>query len=189
MQARDEPDFQLSQLSYSLGYEWMTTNQEIITSLYSYTSLVMVVIAILFFYKEVLHPFLISFFYNPYEPDGKDMNINFSSVINRYEVHGYIPQLTNESGFTYPLLACDISNVSESLIGWKDPFHSNNYDYHNLSTDANDIINMNGGYKQQTDSTTENENVVLPSSCCCCFSQVRHWPIDTKARSNVVVEK
>ena len=93
------------------------------------------------------------------------MGISFSSVMERCEVHGYIPQLRGEAGFSYPLLACDISQVDPKLIGWKDPFHD--YDYHNLASDARDIV----GYY----NCRQKQNVA--------FSQVRHWPVQVRSAS------
>lgn len=51
-------------------------------------------------------------------------------------MQGYIPQ-SREPDFAHPLLACDIDDVDEELIGWKDQF---GFDPHNLVNDAYAII-------------------------------------------------
>jgi hypothetical protein len=89
------------------------------------------------------------------QPDGKDQGIDFSSVIQRNEVHGYIPQL-RENGFAYPLIACELTGVDKALIGWKDPFRDDDgFAAHNLVEDARTIAG---------ESFTETS-----------FSRVRQW--------------
>ena len=50
-----------------VGSEWMTQSQAIITSLFSWTALVMVTVAAVVFVKEILFPFVGSFFTSNYE--------------------------------------------------------------------------------------------------------------------------
>jgi len=54
-------------------------------------------------------------------------------------MQGYVPQ-TRDPEFVYPLLACDLQDVDEDLIGWKDPVRG--FDPHNL---VNDAYNIMGG--------------------------------------------
>lgn len=53
------------------------------------------------------------------------------------EVNAYIPEV-RENGFVYPLLACDISNIDQNLMAWKDK--SRGYAYHNLMDDFYQVI-------------------------------------------------
>lgn len=101
------------------GQTWMTSSQEVLVSLYVWTSLVFIGVAVLSLARFSLVSFVTSFFGSIYEPDGKDQMISFSSVKHRQEVEGYIPQLP--SGFSRPLIACNSSAIDEDLLPWKAP--------------------------------------------------------------------
>lgn len=49
------------------------------------------------------------------------------------EIYAYIPQV-RVKGFSFPMLACDISAIDENLIGWRDELGG--YDVHNLIHDV-----------------------------------------------------
>lgn len=136
------------------GMEWMSSSQATIVSLYGWTSLVVIVVAMLTFFRNVVYPFTKSIFVSTYEPDGVDQGIDFSKVTHRHEIHGYIPQIRDKE-FIYPLLTCELDNVDEDLIGWVDP--ARGFDAHNLVNDAYRII---GGKPLQP-----------------TFSIVWHWPV------------
>lgn len=87
------------------------------------------------------------------QPDGKDQEIDFSSIVHHQEVQGYVPQ-QKEPGFDRPLLFCDIDDIDKHLVGWKDEFEG--FDVHNLVNDAKEII---GGEPQHP-----------------VFSRIQHWP-------------
>lgn len=57
-------------------------------------------------------------------------------MVHLDEVHGYVPQV-RENGFVYPLLACDISNIDENLLDWKDKVRG--YGHHSLMNDLHSI--------------------------------------------------
>jgi len=63
------------------------------------------------------------------KPAGEDQKIDFSNVA---EISAYIPQIRIRA-FPYPLLACDIDDMPDTLIGWTDTH--NTYDIHNLIYD------------------------------------------------------
>lgn len=48
------------------------------------------------------------------------------------EISAYVPQIRIRA-FPYPLLACDIDDIPDTLIGWSDT--NGNYDVHNLIYD------------------------------------------------------
>jgi len=66
-----------------------------------------------------------------------DQGIDFSDVKHLHEMHAYVPQI-REATFSYPLLACDLQDFDEELIGWKDPFRG--HAAHNLANDAYSIM-------------------------------------------------
>lgn len=63
------------------------------------------------------------------QPAGEDQKIDFSNVV---EISAYVPQIRIRF-FPYPLLACDIDDIPETLIGWSDTH--NDHDIHNLIYD------------------------------------------------------
>mmetsp|Transcript_37390 Transcript_37390/g.112020 ORF Transcript_37390/g.112020 Transcript_37390/m.112020 type:complete len:983 (-) Transcript_37390:2665-5613(-) len=119
------------------GEEWMTSSQETLTSLYSWTGLAVLVYATLAFLRKMVLPAIAGLFRSTYTPDGRDQNLKFTDVKHRQEVHGYVPQ-NHEPGFSHPLLACDLRGVDEDLIGWRD--HQHGYSFHNLYDDACAIL-------------------------------------------------
>ncbi|CAB9508020.1 protease [Seminavis robusta] len=120
------------------GMKWMSESQETITALYGWTSVVVLLIGVVFFARHTIIPAIRSIYESTYEPDGMDQGIDFSSVKDREELHGYIPQV-RVPGFVFPLLACDITSVHDDLIGWKDP--KNGFVPHNLVQDVERITN------------------------------------------------
>ena len=138
--------------------EWMSESQSILVSLYSYTAILMVLMALYFGISQLLIPAVESVFRSSYEPDGEDQGIDFSAVKTRTEVMGYIPQV-KERGFSHPLLACDLTGIDEDLIGWKDHFHG--FERHNLVNDVRDILEGQ-----------------VPSQPI--FSIVKHWDSDSR---------
>ena len=117
--------------------KWMTDDQEIITALYGWTAIIVLVTSVGTFMKKTLGSYIQSFMYNTYEPEGEDQNIPFRKVKHLFQVRGYIPQ-RKEPGFSHPLLTCDMTGVDEDLIGWRDNFRG--YEYHSLFNDANHIL-------------------------------------------------
>lgn len=116
--------------------KWMTSSQEILVSLYCYLTVAVVFGGTIAFLNQALLPVLKSIFQSAYEPDGEDQGINFRTVQHRQEVHGYIPQV-RDNAFPRPLLACDISQLSLDLIGWKG---EGGYAAHSLFEDAKSIL-------------------------------------------------
>jgi len=113
--------------------KWMTNDQELLTALYGWTAIIVIVSAIITLTKRTLWIYVQSLFTSTYEPDGEDQLIPFREVKHMFQVRGYIPQ-RKDPEFTHPLITCDIAGIDEDLIGWKDNFRG--YDYHNLFVDA-----------------------------------------------------
>ena len=110
---------------------WMgSETSESLVALYSWTSLVYVIvfIGVLFGGSSVL--FFKSFFQGTYQADGQNQRVDFSSLP---EKAAYVPQikLINRP---FPYLACNIDQLDQDLVGWNDP--SRSYDYYNLIFDV-----------------------------------------------------
>lgn len=64
------------------------------------------------------------------QPSGEDQKIDFSNLA---EISVYVPFVRIRT-FPYPLLACDIDDIPQTLIGWNDK--DNSYDVHNMIFDV-----------------------------------------------------
>jgi hypothetical protein len=62
---------------------------------------------------------------------------DFSSVKHLQEMHGYIPQI-RDPDLLHPLLACELLDIDEDLVGWNDPVRG--FHPHNLVNDAYQIM-------------------------------------------------
>lgn len=132
--------------------EWMNSDQEKITSIYDgVAALIIIICIIMVFNRAVITPIL-RFFWASYKPVGRTNSTKFSEVI---EIYGYIPQARIYRR-PFPLLLCDISNVSPDHLGWTDPFRGT--DHHNVINDIPGLLNK-----------TSDDGSPL-------FSIVKEWP-------------
>lgn len=121
------------------------------------------------------------------QPSGEDQKIDFSNVP---EISAYIPQIRNRN-FPWPLLACDIDGVPDTLIGWTDSHNS--YDVHNLIYDvpyegskrkrSPTVPDKNEGTAtvsehddEGDDSASKNKNVTSPDGTGTA-TDIPKWPI------------
>ncbi|KAL3924069.1 MAG: hypothetical protein SGILL_001273 [Bacillariaceae sp.] len=128
------------------GQHWMSDSQEIVTSMYAWTSVAMICLGVAAFWRNMVMPCIQGIFHSTYEPDGMDQGIDFTITKDRPEMHGYVPQVEAKE-FTYPLLAADISGVDDDLIGWSDSRQG--YDMNNM---VHDIPHIIGGDDQSITS-------------------------------------
>ena len=133
------------------GEEWMTVDQELITDIFGWTSVgVLVIIFLSFFYRS--YTSFMNMFRGSYEACGDDMGINFSEVPT---ISTYIPEVQSPV-ISYPLLACHIDRIDKELLEWTDPDRP--HTFYDLTKDADVLL-------RGTDVSTK---VV--------FSQIAHWP-------------
>eukprot|EP00804_Cyclotella_cryptica_P030223 CCRYP_017102-RC/>CCRYP_017102-RC protein AED:0.04 eAED:0.04 QI:2568/1/1/1/0.5/0.4/5/945/205 len=113
------------------GEEWMSNEQKLLTSLYGWSSFVLVLCTLLWITSISVRTFI---YRANYEACGKDQGIPFSDVA---AISSYIPEV--RSGiFSYPLLAVDTDHVDEELYEWKDP--DKPHSYYDLTRDARQIL-------------------------------------------------
>mmetsp|Transcript_27370 Transcript_27370/g.65782 ORF Transcript_27370/g.65782 Transcript_27370/m.65782 type:complete len:1071 (-) Transcript_27370:1369-4581(-) len=134
------------------GDEWMTKEQELLTSFYGWTSFVLVVAVLLWIIRISIRAI---FYRKNYESCGEDQGIPFSDVPS---ISSYVPEVKSEL-FSYPLLAVDTDGIDEELYEWKDP--DKPYSYYDLTRDARQILN---------DSKIPDDGIKSH------FSTVKHWP-------------
>jgi len=135
--------------------QWMTKDQELITDIFGYTSIIIIVALLL----EYIF-FAMKSFYNAYKgiPDfhGQYFDISFSDVRSR---SAYIPQVKSTK-FPYPLIATDINDIDHELFEWTDPDRP--YEFYSIYDDAMKIL-----YGDNKDGKTLTHR---------CFSKVYYWP-------------
>lgn len=142
------------------GDEWMTSEQELLTRIYGWSSFVLVVMASLWIISISVRAML---FRSNYVACGDDQDMPFSDVP---AISSYIPEVRSDL-FSYPLLAVDTDHVNQDLFEWKDPDRP--YAYYDLSRDACTVLN---GVK------TRDEIKSL-------FSSVAHWKASGDTRQNI----
>ena len=139
------PEFQLN------GQEWMTSDQEIVTDIYGWSAIGVLLIVLLSFFYTWYHGFM-GLFRGTYEVRGEDQGINFSDVPS---INSYVPEVESPV-FSYPLLACHIDNIDKDLLEWTDPDRP--HSFYDLTRDAEVLLR----------GTDVSSKVV--------FSQIAHWP-------------
>jgi hypothetical protein len=133
------------------GQEWMTYDQEIITDIFGWSSVGVVVIILFSFARSWYNSFM-HLFRGSYEACGDDMGINFSDVPS---ISSYIPEVQSPV-ISYPLLACHIDRIDTELLEWTDPDRP--HTFYDLTKDAYVLLR----------GTDVSSKVV--------FSQIAHWP-------------
>jgi len=133
------------------GKEWMHDKQELISVALSILVIVMLVYVVISILHRKLGSFILSCLKASYNQKAKMIKHTYSEVSN---MKAYVP-MKRVPGFFFPFLLCDINNIDEELIGWKDARRG--YKVHCLSNDV--IQDRQGGNKATK-----------------LFSIVQHWP-------------
>ncbi|KAL7538232.1 hypothetical protein ACHAXR_008380 [Thalassiosira sp. AJA248-18] len=132
------------------GHEWMTKEQELLSSIYGWTSFCLLVGVCLWILKISIRTV---FYRQNYQTCGEDQGIPFSDVA---AISSYLPEVKSDL-FSYALLAVNTDDVEEELYEWKDP--DKPYVYYDLTRDARQVL-----------STMPEGKINL------LFSTVKHWP-------------
>lgn len=109
------------------------------------------------------------------------MDENFSDIPERM---GYVPKV-NIPGHNFPFLICDIDDIDENLVGWRDPEKS--YDFNNLILDVPTVAHYvtirrkrERGPKLHVKDTLERVEIFLKEEVINdrpkLFSKVKEWP-------------
>jgi len=181
---------------------WMLgKNQEGITYLLEWTSLVILITWVIGVSWKKFHKHFLSFFRGVYHETAKDQEVDFSNIKNQL---GYIPQKKN-SAFPFPLITCDVDEISH-LVGWNDPDNLG-YDHYNLIYDlpykgqkrnAQKEMKVLNPFSLSSTGTDSGESVVqfkmseMPTiseqnsdDVKKLFSVVKHWPPKYEKKTKV----
>eukprot|EP00547_Thalassionema_nitzschioides_P018175 CAMPEP_0194240440 /NCGR_PEP_ID=MMETSP0158-20130606/6609_1 /TAXON_ID=33649 /ORGANISM="Thalassionema nitzschioides, Strain L26-B" /LENGTH=936 /DNA_ID=CAMNT_0038975135 /DNA_START=42 /DNA_END=2852 /DNA_ORIENTATION=+ len=132
------------------GGEWMDKDQEDISWLFGWTSVVALVIVGIIFLNRVVVQFIKYMFFRSacYTPSSKRSDEHFSDV---KVIFAYVPQV-RVLGLPLPTLVCNVNHIiDKGLIGWNDP--KNGVNAHNVIYDIPGLAEKEG-----------------------IFSEVFHWP-------------
>ena len=105
------------------GLKWMSSSQERLTTIYGWTSVVVLLVYIVAIFGASITTFFFSWFRGVYQSHGQSQKIDFSS---NTEVFAYVPSVKVD-GFPFPLLACNIDQVDQDLVWWKDLVNSGDF--------------------------------------------------------------
>jgi len=145
------------------GSEWMTEEQERLTTIYGWTAVAVLFLVAVYFCRLLLCSMSRFFVKDHYKPVGDDQNINFSDVPS---ISTYIPQVQS-AVYAYPLLACDgIDDVDDDLLDWTD--NDRPHSFYDLTRDARALLRG---------ADLVDTKVV--------FSQIAHWPPRSAAASEM----
>ena len=115
------------------GDEWMTSDQEVVTTIYGWTSVGVMGLVLISFLWAIVKSFR-RIFKGTYKPNGDDQALGFSDVRS---ISAFIPQVQSDV-FSYPLLAFASEGIDSDLYDWTDPDRP--YSYYDLTIDAKDLL-------------------------------------------------
>merc|ERR1712060_121970 len=92
------------------------------------------------------------------------------------ETFGYVPQLENIPGFSFPLIISNIDDIDVNLMGWKDPNCTSlephrNYDKQNLIFDV-----KHEGLHRERNVAPDTKMKTTTTNPSPTFSLVKHYP-------------
>jgi len=168
------------------GLEWMTGSQEEFSRMFGWTSIAVLCVVSVIILHNSIGQYLIFLFCRKFKPDGEATEIQFGKVAN---INGYIPQVKIR-GFGLPFLICDVHDIKEGLIGWKDPMGT--YDQHNmifdvqtileiereeLAANAKEVVSIGGN----SETVSFHESTLKIDLCVSyLFSSVKSWEVPDK---------
>jgi len=163
--------------------KYMTDSQRKLVDTYGWTSLVALVAFTVLVFGVDFVKFVQSFFRGTYSPVGAQQEVDYSS---NAEIYGYVPQIRLPS-LPFPLLACDVDDIFQGLIGWNDT--NNSYDAHNMifdvpwegmkrrtriSGNTRNTGQINDQSEYAESAMTESSRLISESNPV--FSIIRHYP-------------
>jgi hypothetical protein len=138
------------------GEEWMTNEQETLTTIYGWSAVGIAAAICGLSWWALLTGVYRHRYRGSYEPRGEDQNIPFSEVVS---AGTYVPQV-NSPLYAYPLLACSIKNIRSeditNVLDWTDP--DKPHSFYDLTEDADVLLR----------GTLDMDKSV--------FSEVFYWP-------------
>jgi len=114
-------------------HSWMTDDQKLMTKLFGWSSIGVLLLIIIFFMFMGFKLFL-RFFVSDYSPDGRDMDMPFSTLEDNCT---YVPQVETKQT-PYPFIVGNVKDMDPELYDWVSA--ERDYDYYNLTLDLKDIL-------------------------------------------------
>ena len=139
--------------------EWMTEDQELVTTVYGWSTVGVIVLIVVSFVSG-WWLMVRSLFKGNYQAVGDDQGIAFSDVA---AICAYIPQVESPL-FAYPLLACKSEGLDTNLYDWENPDRP--YSFYDLTLDADLLLRG------------------LPLQAENGFTRIQHWPPPEKNNAN-----
>jgi hypothetical protein len=163
-------------------FNWMSEDQRTVSVIYGWTCVGFLIAYAVMALGGNFVKLLVSQFAGIYRPVGKDQNIDFSSIP---DIDGYVPQVQTGS-YAYPLLACNIDYIDQSLIGWNDP--GNSYDDYNMIFDiphasltrTTRIIGSTRHWKKLKDHVDFIESDNIDRDAKPIFAVVKQWSLSDR---------
>jgi len=126
----------LPSLQKESGGTWMTKEQEEFSKIFGWASVAVLVLVLGTTVYYFIQIYVLQFFFKPYQKfKYEPSEEKFDDVM---EISAYIPQV-QVSGFTFPFLLCETTNILEKHMGWTDP-RGDGYEKHNLINDVQKIF-------------------------------------------------
>eukprot|EP00814_Leptocylindrus_danicus_P000784 CAMPEP_0116013916 /NCGR_PEP_ID=MMETSP0321-20121206/5992_1 /TAXON_ID=163516 /ORGANISM="Leptocylindrus danicus var. danicus, Strain B650" /LENGTH=992 /DNA_ID=CAMNT_0003483519 /DNA_START=31 /DNA_END=3010 /DNA_ORIENTATION=+ len=97
---------------------WMTDDQETLVDIFGWSGFGGVLAILTLKYGVMTWSYLCSCFRGTYEPSGKDMKINFSSLDG---ISAYVPQIRYYAKENFPLIATNYEDIDLKFMDWEDP--------------------------------------------------------------------
>lgn len=149
--------------------EWMSESQELLVTIFGWSSLAALVIFVLVVFGNAITNAVRTLFSGEVQNFQVDQKIDFSSI---QEISGYIPQV-KVGGFLFPFLATDVEGIDKDfLIGWKDPHGT--YDDWNLIYDVKKRMETQDGDGTESHGDSGERGKDVPEHPI--FSLCKHYP-------------
>ena len=119
-----------------IGQEWMTQEQEDVTTVYGWAAVVIIGLVGLSF-LGVGYDGIIECFQHKHDVHKAETEVTFYDKQLDGSISSYVPMVESHL-FPYPLLACNTDGIDSELFGWTDPDRP--HAYYDLTKDAEFLL-------------------------------------------------
>ena len=119
-----------------IGQEWMTQEQEDVTTVYGWAAVVIIGLVGLSF-LGVGYDGIIECFQHKHDVHKTETDVTFYDKQLDGSISSYVPMVESHL-FPYPLLACKTEGIDSEMFGWTDPDRP--HAYYDLTQDAEFLL-------------------------------------------------